>query len=100
MIYIIPSKNEVHDVAKDAMGAAAKEAARIGMNALAEHVELPVDRGEVRQRLLASGAGEGAQEGDDVGGGVDEATAREAMRLAATKLPIKCKFVKKEEVEQ
>ena len=29
--------------------------------------------------------------------GVDEATAREAMRLAAMKLPIKCKFVKKEE---
>ena len=29
--------------------------------------------------------------------GVDEATAREAMRLAANKLPIKCKFVKKEE---
>jgi large subunit ribosomal protein L16 len=33
-------------------------------------------------------------------GGVDEATAREAMRLAANKLPIKCKFVKKEEGEQ
>ena len=32
-------------------------------------------------------------------GGVDEATAREAMRLAANKLPVKCKFVKKE-VEQ
>ena len=32
--------------------------------------------------------------------GVDEATAREAMRLAAMKLPIKCKFVKKEEGEQ
>lgn len=30
---------------------------------------------------------------------VDEATAREAMRLAAAKLPIKCKFVKKEELE-
>ena len=29
--------------------------------------------------------------------GVDEATAREALRLAAHKLPIKCKFVKKEE---
>ena len=29
-------------------------------------------------------------------GGVDEATATEAMRLAAYKLPIKCKFVKKE----
>lgn len=28
--------------------------------------------------------------------GVPEATAREAMRLAANKLPIKCKFVKKE----
>ncbi len=28
--------------------------------------------------------------------GVDETTAREAMRLAAMKLPIKCKFVKKE----
>ncbi|MCR5040994.1 MAG: 50S ribosomal protein L16 [Clostridia bacterium] len=27
--------------------------------------------------------------------GVDEATAREAMRLAANKLPIKCKFVTK-----
>ena len=27
---------------------------------------------------------------------VPEATAREAMRLAANKLPIKCKFVKKE----
>ena len=34
--------------------------------------------------------------------GVDEKTAREAMRLAANKLPIKCKFVKKadQEVEQ
>ncbi len=29
--------------------------------------------------------------------GVDEETAREAMRLAANKLPIKCKFVTKEE---
>ncbi len=29
--------------------------------------------------------------------GVDEALAREAMRLAANKLPIKCKFVTKEE---
>ncbi len=29
--------------------------------------------------------------------GVDEAVAREAMRLAANKLPIKCKFVTKEE---
>ena len=28
--------------------------------------------------------------------GVDEATAREAMRLAMHKLPVKCKFVKKE----
>ncbi|WEV36633.1 50S ribosomal protein L16 [Lactobacillus sp. ESL0677] len=28
-------------------------------------------------------------------GGVDEATAREALRLASTKLPIKCKFVTK-----
>ena len=32
-------------------------------------------------------------------GGVPEETAREAMRLAAAKLPIKCKFVKKEETE-
>ncbi|MEB3430091.1 50S ribosomal protein L16 [Citroniella saccharovorans] len=30
-------------------------------------------------------------------GGVDESIAREAMRLAAHKLPIKTKFVKKEE---
>ena len=30
-------------------------------------------------------------------GEVDEATAREAFRLAAYKLPIKCKFVKKED---
>ena len=29
--------------------------------------------------------------------GVDEATAREALRLASHMLPIKCKFVKKEE---
>ena len=29
--------------------------------------------------------------------GVDEATAREALRLASHKLPIKCKFGKKEE---
>ncbi|MFY9198325.1 MAG: 50S ribosomal protein L16 [Acutalibacteraceae bacterium] len=29
--------------------------------------------------------------------GVDEETAREAMRLAANKLPVKCKFVTKEE---
>ena len=32
-------------------------------------------------------------------GGVSEELAREAMRLAANKLPVKCKFVKKE-VEQ
>ena len=32
--------------------------------------------------------------------GVDEATAREALRLASHKLPIKCKFVMKEEGEQ
>jgi len=31
--------------------------------------------------------------------GVDEAVAREAMRLAAMKLPIKCKFVTKAEQE-
>ena len=31
--------------------------------------------------------------------GVDEETAREAMRLAANKLPIKCKFVSKEETD-
>lgn len=30
-------------------------------------------------------------------GGIPEETCREAMRLAAHKLPIKCKFVKKEE---
>ena len=30
-------------------------------------------------------------------GEIDEATAREALRLASHKLPIKCKFVKKEE---
>lgn len=32
-------------------------------------------------------------------GGVTEEVAREALRLAANKLPIKCKFVKKENVE-
>ena len=32
--------------------------------------------------------------------GVDDATAREALRLASHKLPVKCKFVKKEEGEQ
>ena len=31
--------------------------------------------------------------------GVTEEQAKEAMRLASNKLPIKCKFVKKEEVE-
>jgi large subunit ribosomal protein L16 len=30
-------------------------------------------------------------------GGVPEETAREALRLASHKLPIKCKFVKREE---
>ena len=30
-------------------------------------------------------------------GGVPEETAREALRLASNKLPVKCKFVKKEE---
>jgi large subunit ribosomal protein L16 len=30
-------------------------------------------------------------------GGVSEELAREAMRLASHKLPIKCKFVKREE---
>jgi len=32
--------------------------------------------------------------------GVDEEIAREALRLASHKLPVKCKFVKKEEGEQ
>ncbi len=32
--------------------------------------------------------------------GVPEDIAREAMRLAAHKLPVKCKFVKKEDLEQ
>lgn len=32
--------------------------------------------------------------------GVPEATAREALRLAANKLPIKCKFMKKENAEE
>ena len=32
-------------------------------------------------------------------GGVDEATAREALRLAMHKLPVKCKFVKREDLE-
>ena len=32
-------------------------------------------------------------------GGVPEETAREAFRLAAMKLPVKCKFVTKEETE-
>jgi large subunit ribosomal protein L16 len=31
--------------------------------------------------------------------GIDEATAREALRLAMHKLPIKCKFVKRESGE-
>ena len=31
--------------------------------------------------------------------GIDEAIAREALRLAANKLPIKCKFVKAEKAE-
>ena len=31
--------------------------------------------------------------------GVTEETAREALRLAANKLPIKCKFVRKEETD-
>lgn len=31
-------------------------------------------------------------------GGVEESIAREALRLASTKLPIKCKFVKKEKI--
>ena len=33
-------------------------------------------------------------------GGVSEETTKEAMRLAMHKLPIKCKFVKKEEVAE
>jgi large subunit ribosomal protein L16 len=32
--------------------------------------------------------------------GVSEEVAREAMRLASHKLPIKCKFVKKEEATE
>jgi large subunit ribosomal protein L16 len=32
--------------------------------------------------------------------GVAEDVAREAMRLASHKLPIKCKFMKKEEAEE
>mgnify|MGYP001623859025 FL=1 len=33
-------------------------------------------------------------------GGVPEATAREALRLASSKLPIKTKFIKKENVQE
>ncbi|TQQ84304.1 50S ribosomal protein L16 [Peptacetobacter hominis] len=33
----------------------------------------------------------------EIGGGIAEEKAREAMRLAANKLPIKCKFVRKED---
>lgn len=33
-------------------------------------------------------------------GGIDEETAREALRLAMHKLPIKCKFVKKQTAEE
>ena len=33
-------------------------------------------------------------------GGVSEETAREAMRLAAHKLPVKCKFIKREETQE
>lgn len=33
-------------------------------------------------------------------GGVSEEKAREAMRLAMHKLPIKCKFMKKEDTAQ
>ncbi|MCL2487486.1 MAG: 50S ribosomal protein L16 [Oscillospiraceae bacterium] len=32
--------------------------------------------------------------------GVEEEVAREAMRLASMKLPVKCKFIRKEEGEQ
>lgn len=32
-------------------------------------------------------------------GGVDEASAKEALRLASTKLPVKCKMVKKADIE-
>lgn len=32
--------------------------------------------------------------------GVSEEIAREALRLAATKLPVKCKFVKRADIEQ
>lgn len=38
MIYVIPNHYGVHEVAESAAHEAAKEAARIGMNALAEHV--------------------------------------------------------------
>ncbi len=31
--------------------------------------------------------------------GIDEATAREAMRLAAHKLPVKCKFISSHEIQ-
>ena len=30
--------------------------------------------------------------------GVDEATAKEALRLASHKLPVKCKIIKREEI--
>lgn len=33
-------------------------------------------------------------------GGIDEDTAKEAMRLASNKLPIKCKFVTREDVQE
>ncbi|MFA5449523.1 MAG: 50S ribosomal protein L16 [Clostridia bacterium] len=32
--------------------------------------------------------------------GVDEETAREALRLAAHKLPVKCKFIKKSDITE
>ena len=48
------------------------------------------------------GAGDGAEDPDPLDqsdGGVDEALARDAMRLAIQKLPIKAKFVTREETE-
>lgn len=40
MIYVFPNHYGTHEVAESAAHEAAKEAARIGMNALAEHVGL------------------------------------------------------------
>ncbi len=84
------------------------EAARVAMTRFCKRAgkvwikifpDKPISKKPAETRM---GKGKGSKPGRIMFeiGDVSEAIAREAMRLASNKLPVKCKFVKKEQVLQ